>query len=402
MQISLDPPANGETAAATTASIQRALDTYHRQGGGTVTLQAGRYLSGSLTMPSGVTLHLAHGSRLVAADDPTLFPALADHDEKLTANARSGALLQARGAEDIAITGSGTLDGGGEWDAAPDWQTAQGIFRPAVSYFENCRDVDFTGIRIVGSKWWTLHLRRCDGVRIRGVRIRSNWPNSDGIDPDGCRNVIISDCDLLCGDDCIVAKSTQGDPCENIVVTNCILETEKACFKLGTESRGPFRNIAISNCVMRGDVCFSLYMKDGGIMENITGSHLIMDTTAPFPILIDAMPRDYRSGLPAGTIRNVQLSHCVVRGNGRVWLEGSADAPLENIRLSTIDWSMDEPLPENPLPKPLGSARVILDPARPAYEREPTQVIAVNVRGLRLEGWSLTGCGATRPLLSEA
>jgi hypothetical protein len=365
-------------------------------------LGAGIHSCGSLELKSGVELYLAHGSRLLAADDPALYPPLVDHDASLTANKGHGALLQAKDGADIAISGSGTVDGGGDWEAAPDWLTAQAMFRPATLYFEGCQQVRIEGVRFVGAKWWCLHLRRCEQVRVRGVCMRHKWPNSDGIDPDGCRDVIISDCDFLCGDDCIVAKSTQGDDCDGLVVTNCILRTSCAAFKLGTESRGSFRNICISNCVLRGDVGFALYMKDGGTMENIQGLNLSFDGDSAYPILIDAMPRDYRSGAPAGSIRNMRLSQCSVRGSGRVWVEGPADGGVENIRLTDIDWVLTAPLVAQPQPKPLGSARVVVDPRRPAYHEARAQILAVHVCNLTVSGWSISGADARqRPLLQE-
>jgi hypothetical protein len=381
----------GESAPETTRRIQAALDQCAAGGGGTVILSPGTFRCGSLKLDSQVTLHLERGARLVADDNPDLFPPAGSHDASLTANTGIPALLVAIDGTGIGLSGDGTIDGGGDWDKAPNWLMAQGLFRPAVAYFEGCRDVAIESLRIVGARWWTLHLRRCEDVAIRGLSMRSNWPNSDGIDPDGCRNVIISDCKLVCGDDCIVAKSTQGDACENIVITNCILETPCAAFKLGTESLGAFRNISLSNSILKGDVGFALYMKDGGIMENISGTGLIIDTDSAYPILIDAMPRDYQSGKPAGTIRNVQLSHCAIRGPGRAWIEGTEAQPLENIRMESIDWTLTGPLPDSPSPKPLGSARVKVDPQRPAHHHAREQVVAIHVQGLRLADWSLSG-----------
>ncbi|HHT36025.1 MAG TPA: glycoside hydrolase family 28 protein, partial [Firmicutes bacterium] len=93
--------------------------------------------------------------------------------------------------------------------------------------------------------------------------------NTDGIDPDGCRNVTISDCKITTGDDSIVIKSTEGDLSENITVTNCILSSRHAALKLGTEAIGDVKNITFSNCVIRSNVGLALYMKDGSNYENI-------------------------------------------------------------------------------------------------------------------------------------
>lgn len=389
---------NTITPAETTLQFQTWIDAAAAGGGGRVEIPAGVHVCGSLELKSGVELHLCQGARLRAAEDPALFPARVKHDGALTANDKCGALLWARGAEEVSVTGFGTLDGGGDWDLCPDWRDAQSIFRPAIGYFEDCHGLRLEGLRIVGAKWWTLHLLRCEDTMIRGVRMRSNWPNSDGIDPDGCRRMIISDCHLVCGDDCIVLKSTAGDTCEDICVSNCVLETPKACLKLGTESLGSFRNVSMANCVVRGDVAFALYLKDGGLMENVQAVNLLADMTSAYPILIDAMPRDYRSGKAAGQIRNVTVRGCRFRGPGRIWVEGTAEQPVENLNLSEIDWEVTEPLPAVPEPKPLGSARVIVDPDRPRYEEDRSQIIAVNVTRLHVQGIRLTGGDAGRPV----
>lgn len=379
-----------EDANTNQLAIQSRIDERSARGGGRVRIPAGTWPCGSLELKSGIELHLEHGARLLASTEPGLFPPLAEHDGKLTANSRGGALLQAKGAVDIAVTGSGTLDGGGTPESTPDWATAQNVFRPAMVYFEDCERVTLRNLQIINSKWWTVHLRRCRDSILQGLRMRHTWPNSDGIDPDGCKGMIISDCNLVCGDDCIVLKSTQGDPCEDIVITNCVLETSCAALKLGTESRGTFRNITMSNCVARADVCFGLYMKDGGLMENILAEQVICDTASTFPILIDATARDYREG-EAGMIRNVHLHHCTLRGPGRAWISGTPRQPLENIRLSNLSWHITAPLPDTLPPRPLGSARTVINPGRPAYEQHRAQVLATHLRGFQLEHLQLSG-----------
>lgn len=387
------------TPAERTRHLQQEIDTLGHAGGGQLTIPPGLWECGSLRLRSGVEIHLAPGATLKAADDPTLFDPVGEHDPAITANAKLRAFLWARDEVDIAIRGPGRLDGGGTPETRPDWTLAQDLFRPALCYLQDCRRIRVEDADLVHSKWWCLHLRRCDHVQVRGVRMDHSWPNSDGIDPDGCRNVLISDCTLKCGDDCIVFKSTQGDPNENAVISNCILETHHACFKLGTESFGAFRNITLSNCVMRGHVAFGLYMKDGGLMENIRAMNLVIDTTSEWPLLIDAMARYHDADRPAGTIRNVALADCTFTGPGRVWLEGPADTPLQNIRLRNIDWNVTGPVPSPPKTKPTGSARTRIQPDRPDYAADPAHILAIRAPDLRVEGLHLSGPDAERPIL---
>lgn len=378
--------------------LQGEIDIRAQGAGGKVSVPPGCWPTGSLSLRSGVELHLQHGSCLQACDDPGLFPPVGQHDEKRTANAKFGALLQARGAREIAITGTGTLDGGGPPERTPGWAEAQGMFRPAVAYLEDCAEVVIDSVRVVNSRWWTLHLLRCEDTRVQGVFMRNTWPNSDGIDPDGCRRMVISDCNMSCGDDCIVLKSTQGDACEDILVTNCVLTSTCAALKLGTESLGTFRNVTFNNCVVRADVGVGLYMKDGGVMENVSASQILFDTPSDWPILVDATPRDYRKG-PAGRIRNLRIQNCSVRGPGRVWLSGMPDEPLENISLVDMDWHVTSPLPETLASRPLGSARTVPDPGRPEAEQNRAHVIATHVDGFRLQNLRLSGQTAGRDTL---
>ncbi len=392
-------PQHSETER--TRILQQEIDRLSAQGGGCLQVPPGTWSCGSLRLRSGVELQLEAGAKLLASEDPELYAPVGDHDPSITANAKLRAFLWASGEQNIGIRGPGCIDGGGTEDSRPDWSSAQDVFRPALFYIQDCSGLRITDCDLRNSKWWCLHLRRCEDVLIRGVVMDHSWPNSDGIDPDGCRNVIISDCRLRCGDDCIVFKSTQGDDVEHATVTNCVLETNHACFKLGTESFGNFRNITVSNCVMRGHVAFGLYMKDGGLMENIRGMNLVVETSSPWPILLDAMARYYDEGKVAGIIRNVALSNISLSGAGRIWVEGPEEAPLENIRLQDIDWHVNGAIPQPAETKPTGSARTRSNPDRPPYEEDPAQVLAIRCPGLKLSGLSLSGEGASRPLLKQ-
>lgn len=381
----------GDGSAVSTDGIQQAVDHCARTGGGRVTIDPGFYRTGSLFLRDHVELHLQHGAVLRGVDVEESYRPQGTHDTSLTDNARFSAILNAVGVSDVAITGRGMIHGGGDLDHCPQWADVQGTFRPAVIYFQDCREYLLQDFAIEGSRWWTVHLLRCVDGAVRGIRIRNNWPNSDGIDPDGCRKLTISDCRIEAGDDCIVAKSTKGDDCENLTVTNCLLKTTCACIKLGTESLGSFRNMAFSNCVLSGSIGFALYMKDGGMFENISAVNLLFQTEHEFPLILDAMPRDYRSGRPAGQIQNIRLDDIQFSGPGRIWMEGTEDQPVRNVSLTNVSWHATAPLRLTEGGKPLGSARVIVDPSRPDDAARPFQLIGVNVEGLRVAGFQLSG-----------
>lgn len=189
-------------------------------------------------------------------------------------------------------------------------------------------------ITILKAPAWTIHPKNCDDVRIRGISLLNNLRgiNTDGIDIDSSRNVIISDSHIEAGDDCIVIKTTNrgggvpgpdgspagtiipAGPVENVTVTNNVLVSAAAALKLGTESYGDFRHIVFSNNVIRESrTGIALLAKDGGDMEDIRFQNIVM-TTAPkwgqgveWPIEVDIGKRTPESPIENISFRNVLL-----------------------------------------------------------------------------------------------
>ena len=217
-------------------ALQRAIDAAHAAGGGTVAIPAGRVLmAGSIELKSNITLELEPGSRLLASLD------LADYADSV--------FVRARHAENVAIVGSGTIDGRGLHFLGKEgpYIYEKKDARPRLILFEDCRHVQVSGVSLRDAAFWTLHLAGCEDVSIRGISIRNSLkaPNCDGIDPDHSRNVRISDCSVICGDDGIVVKTSaefaQYGPCEDIVVSGCVVTTRDCAFKIGSETNAPMR-----------------------------------------------------------------------------------------------------------------------------------------------------------------
>ncbi len=266
--------AKGDKKANDRDAIQKAVDACAAAGGGTVRIPAGEYLSGTIRLAGRVTLRLEKGATLYASTDPR------DYGEGRRAN-----LLSADGAEGVAVVGEGTLHGQAEADFGARWGAPEKAdFRTGILLFQNCRNVVLRGFRVLYSDAWTLHLKRCEGVVIEDVTIENNYRrlNSDGIDPNSCRNVRIRRCRVKAGDDAIVLKTTEPFPCEDVEVSECELESATAALKIGTESRGDFRNIVFRDCVIRNSpVGVGLYLKDGAVMEKVTARNLKMSMCDP-------------------------------------------------------------------------------------------------------------------------
>ncbi|MCP5115869.1 MAG: hypothetical protein GY953_34005, partial [bacterium] len=196
------------------AAIQRAIDECSAGGGGVVLVPAGRFVTGTIRLRSGVALWLDHGAVLAGSPDPEQYEARRPTD-RLPPDHWECALLLSENTERVAILGHGTITGGGfEKPRVPG--KPREPFRPRLISFEHCREVRVEGVTLRDSDRWTLHFYDCDSVQARSLHIRAPYThyNTDGIDVDGSRNVVISDCEIVAGDDCIVLKTTNylGEP----------------------------------------------------------------------------------------------------------------------------------------------------------------------------------------------
>jgi polygalacturonase len=283
--------ATGNGVAFDGRAIQRAIDAAAGAGGGTVVVPAGRFLSGSIVLRSDITLHLEAGAVLLGTGNPEHFPLWRSRWEGDDAGGQPGRmpLIGGEGLRNVAITGRGTIDGAGKWW----WDNLKTMsppnVRPTLLRFVDCYNVRVEGITAVNSPSWTVTPLACDNVTITGITVINppDSPNTDGINPDSCRNVRISDCHIDVGDDCITIKSgketdrrRQFRPCENVTITNCTLLHGHGGVVIGSEITGCVRNVAISNCVFVGTdrgIRIKARRGRGGVVEDIRASNLLMD-----------------------------------------------------------------------------------------------------------------------------
>jgi polygalacturonase len=277
---------DGETVC--TEALQRAIDAAGEAGGGTVVVPAGTFVSGTLWMRSNVTLHLEPGATLLGVADVEAFPVWASEWEGSAEPSHAG-LIAGEDLENIAITGRGTIDGGGAfwWDLHRKKSLKH--FRPRLIRVVNCRNVLIEGVTLTNSPAWTVVPTACDNVTITKITIRNpnDSPNTDGINPDSCSNVHISDCHIDVGDDCITIKSGKEDDgratlraCENITITNCTMLHGHGGVVIGSEMSGGVRNVAISNCVFVGTdrgIRLKSRRGRGNAIEDLRVSNVVMD-----------------------------------------------------------------------------------------------------------------------------
>jgi len=267
-----------------TESFQCAVNRLKKQGGGTLYVPAGEYTTCSIRLFSHMNLHLEQGAVLRFLDDRELYE-LVDVEFEGIMGRMYMPCIYAADAEDVSVTGQGTIDGQGKrwWEEKATLPYA----RPYLICFDRCRHVLLEGVRLINSPAWTVHPAYCDDVRIHGISIKNpaDSPNTDGIDPDCSRNIRISDCMIDVGDDCIAIKAGTEEtkhpqPCENIVITNCNMIHGHGGIVIGSEMSGGVRNVAVSNCVFQDTdrgIRLKTRRKRGGSMERLSFQNIIMD-----------------------------------------------------------------------------------------------------------------------------
>jgi polygalacturonase len=356
----------GDGQTSCTAALQRAIDQCGSNGGGTVLVPAGGYVTGSLWMRSNVTLHLEAGARLLGSQNIADYPVWVSHWE---GNAQPGyaAVISGESLSNVAVTGRGTIDGRAQfwWDHFRNGTLE--YTRPRLVRLVDCRDVLIEGVTCVNSGIWTLHPTACDNVVISRVTVRNppDSPNTDGINPDSCCNVRISDCHIDVGDDCLTLKSGSEDdrrdfprPCENITVTNCTMLRGHGGVVIGSEMTGGVRNVAISNCVFRG-TDRGLRIKSrrgrGGFVEDVRADNIVMDGVhCPIvvnlfygceawdqPRVTDRSPHPVDYGTPR--VRRLRFSNILARQAryAAVFLLGLPEMNIEDVTLEGLSLYLD-------------------------------------------------------------
>lgn len=327
-----------------TEAIQKAIDGCAKDGGGTVYFAPGVFLSGTIYMKSGVTLHIDSGCTLLGSTDLRDYPPTVQAFRSYTDNYTDKSLIYGENLERVAIVGQGIIDGQGRAFKGPY------KVRPYMIRLVGCRDILVKDVTIQNSPMWVQHYLACDDVRITGITVRSRVnANNDGIDIDCCRRVIISDCSVDSGDDAIVLKSTADRPCQHVVVRNCVLSSRCNALKMGTESNGGFQNIVISGCAIYDTrlAGVALEIVDGGTMDGVVVSDISMSGVgAPIFLRLGNRARPFKKDMERpgiGIMRNITISdiEATKAGSTGCAISGIPEAKIENVTLSNLRLSFE-------------------------------------------------------------
>lgn len=300
----LDYGAKGDGKTFNTESIQKTIDQCHSEGGGTVIIPRGTFLSSTLFLKSNVTLYLEPTAILLGA------PEIEQYEPYM-------AFIYAKNQKNISISGSGKIDGNGINGNFFEGSRNKGAphNRPRTIQFEDCRFVKLQEFMLQNGAKHCIVLVKCVNVSVHNINVTSRViANNDGIDIVDCYHVNVSDCYFDCGDDAICLKSNFNVGVKNVVITNCIIKSESNGIKFGTGSVGGFYDIAISNCVIRETRLsgIALEVVDGGIMERIAIENITMHKVNG-SIFIRLGQRE---GDTPGILRNIKINNIIADGIG--------------------------------------------------------------------------------------
>jgi hypothetical protein len=376
--------AHGDGVTRDTAALQAAVDAAQESGGGTVHLTAGKYLSGTLHLRSHVSLWMDGGAVLLMSPDDADFASIAvppSVSEMRQSNEKSRALLLGNGIKQAAVYGEGEIEGN---------RSRRGGPKPI--FLQDCEDISIRGITLRNAPDYNLSLFRCSRVYIGGVTILNGY--ADGIDLDCCRYVRVSDCFVESVDDaiCLKASSPAGPQAktEHIAVSNCTLRTASIALKCGTESCGDFSAITFSNCTLEGGMGLrhgnpgiALYTVDGGNLEDITISNIVMRGVAtPFALLLgDRDAWGLRRG--PGKFAGVRISG-VIASDARFpsVIAGLPGAPIRDIQIDGVTIRMSQAPGREEASVRAGSSAAV--PEKSAHYPEPTMFGPLLAFGLYL------------------
>ncbi|GAB2928859.1 glycoside hydrolase family 28 protein [Nonomuraea fastidiosa] len=379
--------ARGDGTTDCTAAIRAAIRACHEAGGGHVDVPEGRYLTGPIHLLDRVDLHVKEGATLLFSTDPGAYLPLVLTRFEGVELFNYSPLIYAYGRSDIAVTGSGTLDGraGNDhwwpwkgqrdhgWDPGEPEQSAAraalfaqaeggvpvarrrygegGYLRPSFIEPYRCRNVLIEGVTIVNSPMWEIHPTLSENVLVQNVTVVSHGPNNDGCNPESSRMVVIRGCTFDTGDDCIAIKSGRNAdgrrvnvPSEHILVEKCTMRDGHGGMTIGSEMSGGVREVFIRDCAMSSpnlDIAlrFKTNSVRGGFIEGFHARDLEIGQVGGSVIDVNFF---YEEGPGHGfnpSVRGIDVRDVTVGTAERALnLRGYPDAPIRDVTLTDVDF----------------------------------------------------------------
>lgn len=377
----------GDGTTGCTDAFARAIKACAAAGGGRVVVPPGVWLTGAIHLKSNINLHVQKGATIRFSTNPADYlPVVLTRWEGVELMNYSP-LIYALDQENIAVTGEGTLDGQADdkhwwfWKGKSEHGWTQGMvsqdgdrnrlfqmgednvpvaqrvfgdghyLRPSFIEPYRCSNVLIDGLTIRNAPFWEVHPVLSSNVTARNLTIDSAGPNTDGCDPESCKDVLIEGCSFNTGDDCIAIKSGRnGDgrrvnvPTENVVIRNCTMKNGHGGVSIGSEISGGVRNVFVENCRMDSpDLGHALRLKNnamrGGVLENFYFRRIMVGQVAHAVLTVDFNYEEGAEGPFHPIARGIHLES-VVSGKSQYGIDaqGFKKAPITDVSLSSCDF----------------------------------------------------------------
>jgi polygalacturonase len=382
-----DYGAGGDNQTDCTEAFSKAITACYASGGGRVVVPPGQYLTGAIILKSNVNLHIAQGATIRFSRDSRKYPLVFTRWEG-TELMNYSPFIYAFEQENIAITGTGTIDGNCDCEHWWPWKgrtncgwkpgdvsqekdrnqlfdmaergvpVSQRIFgeghylRPQFIQPYRCKNVLIEDVTLFNSPMWQVHPVLCTNVTIRGLTLSSFGPNTDGCDPESCTDVLVENCFFNTGDDCIAIKSGRntdgrrlGMPSQNIVIRDCRMKGGHGGVTVGSEISGGVRNVFAENCQMDSPhLDIAVRIKNnamrGGLIEDVFARNIDIGEVAMAAFSVDFFYEEGESGKFVPVARNLEVRNLKTRkAQYALYLRGFNRAPIDGVRVVDCEFN---------------------------------------------------------------
>ena len=354
--------AKGDGKTMNTAAIQRAIDACAKKGGGVVRFGKGDYVTGTIEIKSGVMLEVSKGARILGSTSLEDYPVrIEDHRSIISEYYKfRQSLIYAHKAQRVGIRGEGEIYFRGEKKHFSSPQTIGEIKgRPLGIRMIECSNVVMQGIRLRNSAAWMQIYVLCRDLIFDGITVenQANF-NNDGLDPDGCTNVIIRNVTINSEDDAMCLKGSACRPSRNVLIENSTFVSTCNAFKVGTDTQGDFSNVLVRNVVLGGipesmpsiagresSTGITIATVDGGNVENMLLQNVTINQ-ARCPIFVRIGNRGRilgdKSKFVPGYIKRIIIEDVKGERNYKQgsFISGLDDRMIEDLYIRNVDLQM--------------------------------------------------------------
>ncbi|MFV0565989.1 MAG: glycoside hydrolase family 28 protein [Flavobacteriaceae bacterium] len=374
----------GDGKTLNTEAFKKAIEACNLAGGGKVIVPEGEFLTGAIYLKSNVNLHLSASAVITFNRNPKDYPLVLVRWEGMDCMNYSPQIYAYK-EENIAVTGKGLINGNASkeywwlWKGATRYGWKEGqpsqeiardslhvlmhkaiapekrvfgeghYLRPYMFQPYQCKNVLISGVKMIDSPMWFVSPVMCENVIIQDLHIDSHGPNTDGVDPDACKNVLIKDCFFNTGDDCIAIKSGRDEdgrgnnqPAENHIIEGCVMKNGHGGIVIGSEIAGGAKNIFVQDCEMDSPhltraIRIKTNSSRGGVIDGVYIRNLKIGKVSETLLKVNLF---YEQGAGHGfdpKVKNlfVENVHCKST-KFPVFMLGYDNSKIENVHLKNV------------------------------------------------------------------